>query len=73
MVVRPLQQQGRYSIRTKTRWGAMHRLYEIGEGLPRRIKQVADLSLLAGAGQQIEEIDAGTVEAATQELGVVTI
>ena len=52
---------------------AMHRLYEIGEGLPRRIKQVADLSLLAGAGQQIEEIDAGTVEAATQELGVVTI
>jgi type II secretory pathway predicted ATPase ExeA len=52
---------------------ALNRLHELSEGIPRRIKQLADLALLAGAGQQLSEIDADTVEAATAELGIVTI
>jgi len=52
---------------------ALHRLHELSEGIPRRIKQLADLALLAGAGQQLEQIDADTVEVATHELGIVTI
>jgi general secretion pathway protein A len=49
------------------------RLYELSGGYPRRIKQLADLALLAGAGQQLAQIDAETVEAATHELGVVAL
>jgi general secretion pathway protein A len=52
---------------------AIDRLYELAGGMPRRIKQLADLALLAGAGQQLGQINSETVEAATYELGVVAI
>jgi type II secretory pathway predicted ATPase ExeA len=52
---------------------AIQRLYDLSAGYPRRIKQLADLALLAGAGQQLVQIDAETVEAATHELGVVML
>jgi general secretion pathway protein A len=49
---------------------AVDRLHELADGIPRRISQLADLALLAGAGQNLDQIDAGVVEAAYQELGV---
>jgi type II secretory pathway predicted ATPase ExeA len=53
-----------------TRGGA-RRVHELAGGIPLRIKQLADLALLAGAGLELTEIDAETVEGAFQELGVV--
>lgn len=47
---------------------ALTRLHELSAGIPRRVNQLADLSLLAGAGQQLEHIDAVTVEAVFAEL-----
>jgi general secretion pathway protein A len=49
---------------------AVDRLHELADGIPRRISQLADLALLAGAGQNLDQIDAGVVEAAYEELGV---
>ena len=51
---------------------ALSRLHLLGGGIPRRIKQLADLALLAGAGMQIDRIDADTIESVFQELGVVS-
>ena len=50
---------------------AVDRLHELAHGIPRRVSQLADLALLAGAGQNLEQIDAGVVEEVYQELGVV--
>jgi general secretion pathway protein A len=50
---------------------AVDRMHELADGIPRRISQLADLALLAGAGQNLDQIDAGVVEAAYEELGVV--
>jgi type II secretory pathway predicted ATPase ExeA len=50
---------------------AITRLHELGEGVPRRISQLADLALLAGAGQSLDRIDVATVEGVYYELGVV--
>lgn len=50
---------------------AVARLHELGQGIPRRIRHLADLSLLAGAGQNLARIDAPTVESVYDELGVV--
>jgi general secretion pathway protein A len=50
---------------------AMVRLHELAEGVPRRVSQLADLALLAGAGDQLRQIDSGTVEAVFQELGAI--
>jgi general secretion pathway protein A len=50
---------------------AMSRLHDLARGVPRRVSQLADLALLAGAGQQLERIDTHTVETVYQELGVV--
>lgn len=47
---------------------ALTRLHELSGGIPRRVNQLADLALLAGAGQQLEHIDAATVEAVYAEL-----
>ncbi len=47
---------------------ALTRLHELSGGVARRVNQLADLSLLAGAGQQLEHIDAATVEAVFAEL-----
>ncbi len=49
---------------------ALARLHELSRGIPRRAAQLADLSLVAGAGQDLGQIDAGTVESVSQELGV---
>lgn len=48
------------------------RLYELAQGIPRQIAQLAELALLAGAVQGIEQIDADTVEGVYQELGLGT-
>jgi type II secretory pathway predicted ATPase ExeA len=48
---------------------AMHRLHDLAGGLPRRIKQLADLALVAGAGANLPQIEAETIEAAYGELG----
>lgn len=49
---------------------AVNRLHELARGIPRRVRRLADLSLLAGAGRQLDHIDAETVAAAFEELGV---
>jgi general secretion pathway protein A len=49
---------------------AVDRLHELAHGIPRRVSQLADLALLAGAGQNLAQIDAGVVEEAYQELCV---
>jgi type II secretory pathway predicted ATPase ExeA len=50
---------------------AMRRLFELSGGIPRRVKQLADLALLAGAGQNLVQIEAETIESVFQELGVI--
>lgn len=50
---------------------ALARLHEVTGGIPRRVKQVADLALLAGAGENQVHIEAPTIDAVFQELGVV--
>jgi type II secretory pathway predicted ATPase ExeA len=52
---------------------AVARLHQLGEGIPRRISQLADLALLAGAGQNLRQIDEATVESVYHELGVVEV
>jgi len=52
---------------------AIERLHQLGEGIPRRINQLADLALLAGAGRKLEKIDADTVESVYHELGVIEV
>ena len=52
---------------------AVARLHELSHGIPRRITQLADLSLVAGAGERLAEIDADVVEAVYHELGVVRV
>jgi type II secretory pathway predicted ATPase ExeA len=49
---------------------AMSRLHELAGGNPRRVCRLADLALLAGAGANLQQINAGVVETAYQELGV---
>jgi general secretion pathway protein A len=49
---------------------AIARLHELSHGIPRRVSQLADLALLAGAGQGLQQIDAGVVESVCQEFGV---
>jgi type II secretory pathway predicted ATPase ExeA len=51
---------------------ALARIHELSEGVPRRVKQLAELALLAAAGQELRAIDAETVEGAYFELGVIT-
>jgi hypothetical protein len=50
----------------------MTRIHELSDGIPRRVKQLAELALLAAAGQELRMIDAETVEGAYYELGIVT-
>jgi general secretion pathway protein A len=52
---------------------AAARLHELAGGVPRRVKQLADLALLAGAGEQLAHVDDETIEAVFYELGVVTM
>jgi general secretion pathway protein A len=52
---------------------AVVRLHELAQGVPRRVAQLADLALVAGAGRNLDQIDAETVESVCQELGAVRV
>jgi general secretion pathway protein A len=47
---------------------AIDKLHELTHGVPRRAVQLADLSLLAGAGAELKQIDADVVESVYHEL-----
>jgi hypothetical protein len=49
---------------------AVERLYELAGGVPRRVRQLAELALLAGAGQQLGCVGPDTVESVYHELSV---
>jgi len=51
---------------------ALERLHELTGGIPRRVKQLADMALLAGAGGNLIQIEQATIDAVFRELGVVT-
>ncbi len=44
------------------------KLFELTQGVPRRVQQLAQLSLVAAAAQDLEAIDVGTLEAVFDEL-----
>ncbi len=50
---------------------AMMLLHQLSSGIPRRVNQLANLSLIAGAGRQLSLVDAETVESVHHELGVI--
>ena len=50
---------------------AVERLHELGMGVPRRISQLADLALLAAAGQELSQLDGDTVDSVHRALAVV--
>jgi type II secretory pathway predicted ATPase ExeA len=52
---------------------AMVRLHELCDGIPRRVIQLANLALLAGAGQRLSQVDAETIESAFRELAAVEL
>jgi general secretion pathway protein A len=52
---------------------AILRLHQLSHGVPRRVSQLADLALAAGAGQTLDRIDAETVESVYHELGVIEV
>jgi type II secretory pathway predicted ATPase ExeA len=52
---------------------AMVRLHELCDGIPRRIIQLANLALLAGAGRRLSQVDAETIESAFRELAAVEL
>ena len=52
---------------------AIRKMHELGGGSPRRIRQLADLALLAGAGGNLERVDAQTVEAAGGQLAAIMV
>jgi type II secretory pathway predicted ATPase ExeA len=49
---------------------AQARLHELAEGTPRQVNQLAQLAMLAGAGQQLNCVDVETVESAYEELSI---
>jgi general secretion pathway protein A len=50
---------------------ALRRLHGLSSGIPRRVKQLADLALLAGAGQNLVQIESDIIDSVFQELGVI--
>jgi len=52
---------------------AVSRLHELSHGIPRRVSRLADLSLLAGAGAELDEIGAEVVESVYDELGLIEV
>jgi type II secretory pathway predicted ATPase ExeA len=50
---------------------ALHRLHDMCGGIPRRVNQLASMTLFSGASRKLTEIDAETVDAAYHEMGVV--
>jgi type II secretory pathway predicted ATPase ExeA len=49
---------------------ATRRLFELSGGAPRKVNQLAQLALLAGASQKLIQIDEATVEAVQEELSL---
>jgi general secretion pathway protein A len=49
---------------------ATRRLFELSGGAPRRVGQLANLALVAGASQKLVQIDEATIEAVHEELSV---
>lgn len=49
---------------------ALARIHQFTEGVPRRVKQLAELALLAAAAQHLPVVDAQTVEEVYYELGI---
>lgn len=47
---------------------ALERIYRLAEGYPLRLRQLAELALVAGAGQHLENVDVETVDAVQEEL-----
>ena len=52
---------------------AIERLYELSHGIPRQVRLLADLSLVAGAGRHLQTIDADVVESVYHELATVEV
>ena len=50
---------------------ALRHIHLLAAGVPRRVKQLADMALVAGAGNELDLIDVDVVESVYQELGVV--
>jgi general secretion pathway protein A len=50
---------------------AMRHIHFLSEGVPRRVKQLADMSLVAAAGSELELVELDVVESVFHELGVV--
>ena len=48
---------------------AIHTLHQLASGEPRQICRLADMALLAGAGQDAERIDAEIIHTVAEELG----
>jgi type II secretory pathway predicted ATPase ExeA len=49
---------------------ATRRLFELSGGAPRKVNQLAQLALLAGASQKLIQVDEATIEAVQEELSV---
>ncbi len=49
---------------------AARRMHDLAQGSPRRVRQLADLALLAAAGMNLDHVEVDTVEAACAQLGV---
>lgn len=49
---------------------AAARLHELTRGVPRQVRQLAELALVAGAGEELVTIDEPTIDAVYQELSV---
>jgi type II secretory pathway predicted ATPase ExeA len=47
---------------------AVRRLFELSGGAPRKVNQLAQLALLAGAGQNLLQVGADTIDAVEEEL-----
>jgi general secretion pathway protein A len=50
--------------------GAIEEIHEVSAGVPRRIRQIGEMSLVAGAGYGLETIDAETIADVVSELAV---
>jgi type II secretory pathway predicted ATPase ExeA len=49
---------------------AASRLHQLARGVPRQVSNLAQLALLAGAGEQLPQIDAATVQSVYDELAL---
>ncbi|MHB8901566.1 MAG: AAA family ATPase [Thermoguttaceae bacterium] len=67
-LARSLEQAGGKAGAIET--AAARRMHELAGGSPRRVRQLADLSLLAAAGMNLRAVDVATVEAACEQLAV---